>query len=170
MRKKIISIVAILALLLCACSSNSDNAETSSVGEYLSISADFPYYNTVEEITTASKRIIVGEITSTEDVLLDMGDGTKLPYIICTVKVRDVFKGDMVESIKVKVLGGNVGDSMVVSEAAPMAQKGNICFFALNHDYEKEEYEWPVNYDQGMQVLTGNEEDVPIGSEKFLLK
>jgi len=59
---------------------------------------------------------------------------------------------------------------MAVSEATPKVKTGNICFFALNHDYDREEYEWPVNYDQGMQILTGDPESVPIGNEKFMLK
>lgn len=112
------------------------------------LQADYPKYNTAEELVESSDLVFTGAVKNIEyqmiDVSTDKGadkdtgfvDGEEMPYTLYTIDVDKVYKGSIESStIIVKRAGGSFGSGEYVVENASEIEKGKNYLF-VTETYE----------------------------------
>ncbi len=116
--------------------------------EKITLSAEYPAYQNLSEMSSKADMVIQGEITGSKFQMLDIGidpksndpklnpggkiDHTKLPYTVYDVKVSEVFKGkaEKGDTIQLKQLGGDDGKKQYVcAETRSFKAKSDYIFF-----------------------------------------
>lgn len=88
------------------------------------ISADYPVYDEAQALVDTADLIFSGNVLSTSSELIDVrpeeerkssDEKQELPYTIYEIQVGEVYKGNVAgDTIHIKVLGGEVGDTEYV--------------------------------------------------------
>ena len=147
--KKIIAglLIAVLAIAGIGIGYKINQADAS--GEEKSVTvlqADYPQYNTAEELVESSNLVFTGTVKNIEYQMIDVGtgegpdedtgfvDNEEIPYTLYTIDVDKVYKGSIdSSSIIVKRAGGSLGDDEYVVEMRLRFQKGKIIYLLRKH-------------------------------------
>ncbi len=132
-----------------AVTESSDNTEY----ETVFVNADYPYYNSLQELYDAADLVIVARNNRNESTILNTGN--EIPYTVSSMSVTDVFKGDKsVDSIDVKQLGGLMDGVMYISQGVEqLVQDGEYFLFLETYDKSPAALLNPV---QGMYYVEGS--------------
>ena len=160
--KKIIAglFIAVAALLSVGIGYKFCQADASEKEKSITVlQADYPEYNTAEELVESSDLVFTGTVKNIEyqmiDVSTDEGadedtgfvDDEKMPYTLYTIDVDKVYKGSIESStIIVKRAGGSFGSDEYVLENASEIAKGKNYLF-VTETYE-DTYPSLLNADQ----------------------
>lgn len=117
------------------------------------VNADYPYYNSLQELYDAADLVIVARNNRNESTVLNTGN--EIPYTVSNMSVIDVFKGDKsIDSIDVKQLGGLMDGVMYISQdVEQLAQDGEYLLFLETYDKSPASLLSPV---QGMYYVEGS--------------
>lgn len=196
--EKITAFVLALASLLTLAGCNrvpvrEEAPQTSPADEitYQTISADWPFYEDIQDLVEHSTLIVAGTITDISFQLLDAR--TALPvtgeteeryrclYTMYTIDVTERYKGDPIESTQVRIIGGRENDyleeqttalgddiknGIPLLENMPELKIGETYLFAL-YQYE-DTAPTPVNLTQGILCLNHSglqDQSSPISAE-----
>ncbi len=132
-----------------AVTESSDNTEY----ETVLVNADYPYYNSLQELYDAADLVIVARNNRNESTILNIGND--IPYTVSSMSVTDVFKGDKsIESIDVKQLGGLMDGVMYISQGVEqLVQDGEYLLFLETYDKSPASLLNPI---QGMYYVEGS--------------
>lgn len=118
--------------------------------EKIMLSADYPKYDSLENLVDRADTIIRGKIIDWSDSELNISqdidsddeylnpggekDNSTIPYTVYTVEIEEIYKGNIKEkeTIQVKQLGGTIGNVEYVLEDAARAdfeKEKNYLFF-----------------------------------------
>lgn len=169
--KKMISLAILMAAALTfgACGKEADPVESEETA--VSLSADYPVYNTAQELVDQANLIFSGTVENITYELLDVRDkpvaGTEeggSPYAIYEVRVTNIYKGSSEEdTICIKCPSGGVFDGMEYAvENAVSLEKGRE-YLLLAETYENA-YPSLLNptqavYDLDAQKTAGEDEN-----------
>lgn len=142
------------------------------------LQADYPEYNTAEELVESADLVFTGIVKNIEYQMLDVStdegadedtgfaDDEKTPYTLYTIDVDKVYKGSVESSaIVVKRAGGSFGsDEYVVENASEIAKGKNYLFAAETYE---DAYPSLLNADQSsydvdapQNVMDGEEKEI----------
>ena len=144
------------------------------------LQADYPQYNTAEELVGSSDLIFTGTVKSIEYQMIDVStdkepdedtgfvDDEEMPYTLYTIDVDKVYKGSIESStIIVKRAGGNFGSDEYVVENASEIAKGKKYLF-VTETYE-DTYPSLLNADQSsydmdapQTIMDGEEKEITL--------
>ena len=131
MKKRAFMLVGILliSIVMSACSSNSKS--TTNENETTIIQAEYPVYDTAEEIVDASDLVFSGTVTEINyeslnvksetgaDSETGLVEATEIPYTIFDISIEKVYKGNVESSsISIKRPGGKIDGQFFVVEGA----------------------------------------------------
>ncbi len=121
--------------------------------ETVLVNADYPNYNSLQELYDAADLVIVARNNRNESTILNIGND--IPYTVSSMSVTDVFKGDKsVDSIDVKQLGGLMDGVMYISQGVEqLVQDGEYLLFLETYDKSPAALLNPV---QGMYYVEGS--------------
>lgn len=121
--------------------------------ETVFVNADYPYYNSLQELYDAADLVIVARNNCNESTILNIGN--EIPYTVSSMSVTDVFKGDKsIDSIDVKQLGGLMDGVMYISQGVEqLVQDGEYLLFLETYDKSPASFLSPV---QGMYYVEGS--------------
>lgn len=189
MKKITVFVLALASLLtLAGCNRASvqqETPQTSPADEitYQTISADWPFYEDIQDLVEHSTLIVAGTITDISFQLLDARTARPVTgeteeqyrclYTMYTIDVTERYKGDPTESIQVRIIGGRENDypeeqaavlgddiknGIPLLENMPELKIGETYLFAL-YQYE-DTAPTPVNLTQGILSLdhTGSQD------------
>ena len=178
--KKIIAglLIAVLAIAGIGIGYKINQADAS--GEEKSVTvlqADYPQYNTAEELVESSNLVFTGTVKNIEYQMIDVGtgegpdedtgfvDNEEIPYTLYTIDVDKVYKGSIdSSSIIVKRAGGSFGDEEYVVENASEISKGKNYLFVtkiyedtypslLNADQSSYDMDVPQTAMEGEEIM-----------------
>lgn len=148
--------IVIFVLLLVACNQST----------YREYHADYPYYQTFEDMTKKADSIFEGEVLSSavyainpsksDDFMKLLHDNEKpenddFVYTVYEIKVLTVYKGtlELNATIRIKVLGGNVGND-VYTDLKDVSFEHGYEFLFLTASFSNEFMPWSlINPEQG---------------------
>lgn len=148
MKKRAFILVGILfsLVLMSACNSNSNTAANEN--EVTVIQAEYPVYDTAEEIVNASDLVFSGIVTeinyeslnvkseSGADPETGLIGASEIPYTIFNIRIEQVYKGDVEsDSISIKQPGGKMDGQVFVVEDASTIEVGKTYLF-ITQTYE----------------------------------
>lgn len=145
MRKIFFSLIIIMTVMLCSCSNvRPEVSNEHSSNEVVTINADYPYYSTAGEIADKADIVFSGKVREKSDENLDVraqksdsepeiGDFISMPYTVYEISINKVYKGksDDDNAIKIKVMGGNLGDVEYQVEDSPKIEIGKEYLFLV---------------------------------------
>ena len=165
-----------------------DNAQLGVTGDKLLeaeksvtvLQADYPKYNTAEELVRSSDLVFAGTVKNIEYQMIDVStdkepdedtgfvDNEKMPYTLYTVDVDKVYKGSIESStIIIKRAGGSFGSDEYVVENASEIAKGKKYLF-VTETYE-DTYPSLLNADQSsydmdtpQTIMDGEEKEITL--------
>lgn len=138
-----------ITLTLAACGSTADTAEnTGDTGVATIIHAEYPYYDTANDLVNSADFIFSGTVEGVSYEMLDVrterdtdsaaGSSSSfgIPYTIYEIKVDTVYKGTAQEdTVSIKVPGGEMDGNQYIIEDAPAISLGETYLF-LTETYE----------------------------------
>ncbi len=148
MKKRAFMLVGILliSIVMSACSSNSKS--TTNENETTIIQAEYPVYDTAEEIVDASDLVFSGTVTEINyeslnvksetgaDSETGLVEATEIPYTIFDISIEKVYKGNVESSsISIKRPGGKIDGQFFVVEGASTIEVGETYLF-ITQTYE----------------------------------
>ena len=138
MKKRAFMLVGILliSIVMSACSSNSKS--TTNENETTIIQAEYPVYDTAEEIVDASDLVFSGTVTEInyESLNVKSETGAEIPYTIFDISIEKVYKGNVESSsISIKRPGGKIDGQFFVVEGASTIEVGETYLF-ITQTYE----------------------------------
>lgn len=148
MKKRAFILASILfsLVVMSACSSNSNTAANEN--EVTVIQAEYPVYDTAEEIVNASDLVFSGTVTEinyeslnvkTEtgaDPETGLAEASEIPYTIFDISIEQVYKGNVESnSISIKRPGGKMDGQVFVVEGASAIEVGETYLF-ITQTYE----------------------------------
>ena len=165
-----------------------DNAQLGVTGDKLLeaeksvtvLQADYPKYNTAEELVESSDLVFTGTVKNIEYQMIDVStdkepdedtgfvDDEKMPYTLYTVDVDKIYKGSIESStIIIKRAGGSFGSDEYVVENASEIAKGKKYLF-VTETYE-DTYPSLLNADQSsydmdtpQTIMDGEEKEITL--------
>ena len=121
-------VIALVAVIMAGCTNSLNNEVPDdlkskvqkSTHQTILVHADYPVYNSTEEIANAATNIYVGTVKDISFEVIDMKTGkadnsseslstSRMLYTVYTISVTDSIKGDNPEEIKICTLGGIAG-------------------------------------------------------------
>ena len=147
--KKIFSsiLLAGITLTLAACGSTANTAKNAE-GVVTTIHAEYPSYDTANDLVNSADLIFSGTVESIsyEDLNVRTESGTdsttglsssdSIPYTIYEIKVDTIYKGTAQEdTISIKVPGGEIDGTQYIVDDAPTISLGETYLF-LTKTYE----------------------------------
>ena len=148
MKKRAFMLVGILliSIVMSACSSNSKS--TTNENETTIIQAEYPVYDTAEEIVDASDLVFSGTVTEINyeslnvksetgaDSETGLVEATEIPYTIFDISIEKVYKGNVESSsISIKRPGGKIDGQFFVVEGTSTIEVGETYLF-ITQTYE----------------------------------
>ena len=142
MKKRAFILASILfsLVVMSACSSNSNTAANEN--EVTVIQAEYPVYDTAEEIVNASDLVFSGTVTEINYESLNVKSETgadsetglvetsEIPYTIFDISIEQVYKGnEESNSISIKRPGGKMDGQVFVVEDASAIEVGETYLF-----------------------------------------
>lgn len=144
MKKRAFMLVGILliSIVMSACSSNSKS--TTNENETTIIQAEYPVYDTAEEIVDASDLVFSGTVTEINyeslnvksetgaDSETGLVEATEIPYTIFDISIEKVYKGNVESSsISIKRPGGKIDGQFFVVEGTSTIEVGETYLFII---------------------------------------
>ncbi len=79
--------------------------------KFVTVEADWPYYDTAKEVVDASSNVYLGRVTDISFTVMDpSGEGlSRMLYTVYTVTVTENYKGEHPAEVKLCVMGGLKG-------------------------------------------------------------
>lgn len=148
MKKRAFILAGILfsLVVMSACNSNSNTAANEN--EVTVIQAEYPVYDTAEEIVNASDLVFSGTVTEINYESLNVNSETgadpetglveasEIPYTIFDISIEQVYKGnEESNSISIKRPGGKMDGQVFVVEDASAIEVGETYLF-ITQTYE----------------------------------
>lgn len=148
MKKRAFILASILfsLVVMSACNSNSNTAANEN--EVTVIQAEYPVYDTAEEIVNASDLVFSGTVTEINYESLNVNSETgadpetglvetsEIPYTIFDISIEQVYKGnEESNSISIKRPGGKMDGQVFVVEDASAIEVGETYLF-ITQTYE----------------------------------
>lgn len=142
----IVMSILLVSIMTSACGSNSD---TSSIErEVTSIHAEYPVFDTAEDIVDASNLVFSGTVTEISyetlnaksetgaDTLTGLLESSDIPYTIFEISVDQVYKGNVDgDTILIKRPGGKLDGETFVLDDASLIEQGETYLF-ITEGYE----------------------------------
>ena len=147
MKKTFCTIVLmVICLMIGAC--GKEAGETKNEGITTSIHADYPVYDTAQDLVRAADLVFSGSVenvtyetlnTGTEsgtDSVTGLSEAQGIPYTLYKIKVDEVYKGTVEgDTVIVKIPGGELDGNRYVLDEASTISKGETYLF-LTETYE----------------------------------
>lgn len=146
MKKPCLTLLIVLCFILSACGKESNISKNK--GTVTVIHADYPCYNTAQELVDSADLAFTGSIENITyeelDIKTESGDDSltgfaatqNIPYTIYEIKVKDVYKGNADnDTIYIKQPGGQIDDNVYVLEGISTISQGETYLF-LAETYE----------------------------------
>ncbi len=145
-RAFILASILFSLVVMSACSSNSNTAANEN--EVTVIQAEYPVYDTAEEIVNASDLVFSGTVTEINyeslnvksetgaDPETGLVEATEIPYTIFDISIEQVYKGHVESnSISIKRPGGKMDGQVFAVEDASTIEVGETYLF-ITQTYE----------------------------------
>lgn len=145
-RAFILASILFSLVVMSACSSNSNTAANEN--EVTVIQAEYPVYDTAEEIVNASDLVFSGTVTEINyeslnvksetgaDPETGLVEATEIPYTIFDISIEQVYKGHVESnSISIKRPGGKMDGQVFTVEDASTIEVGETYLF-ITQTYE----------------------------------
>lgn len=205
MKFRMLALILMIALTLTACSISTDNEDgqigisttesSSSVIKqevrYIKQYLDYVPYNSIDDLMSESDIVVIGEVTNisfmTHDDMTYPPPEIKLDKVLCTVydlDISNVYKGDVGDSIKLKMRGGLEDAAYTNEQVAVLGEQPvttiPICVeeptFEVGEKYllVLREYEdfagfyYPVGYYQGAYSINSTSDIFEENEESFV--
>lgn len=148
MKKRAFILIGILfsLVLMSACNSNLNTAANEN--EVAVIQAEYPVYDTAEEIVNASDLVFSGTVTEIDyeslnvksetgaDPETGLVEASEIPYTIFNINIEQVYKGNVEsDSLSIKRPGGKMDGQVFAIEDASTIEVGETYLF-LTQTYE----------------------------------
>lgn len=139
-KKSVIVLILAITILLSACATTDDNSkvEKESGVKQVVLSADYPVYDTAEDLVGAADFVFSGIVESITYESIDVSDAgneasdveNAIPYTIYEIKVSKVYQGESTEDkVYIKCPGGRIGNTEYVLDSANPIIKGETYLF-----------------------------------------
>lgn len=136
-----------VTLILAACSSKANTAENAE-GVVTTVHAEYPSYDTANDLVNAADLIFSGTVESIsyeelnvrtesgKDSTTGLSSSDSIPYTIYEINVDTIYKGTAQEdTISIKVPGGEMDGNQYIVDEAPTISLGETYLF-LTKTYE----------------------------------
>lgn len=137
MKNPCLTMLLLLCFLLSACGGASDTGKNE--GTVTVIHADYPYYDTAQELVDSADLVFTGTVENITCEELDVSAekaGELIPYTIYEIRVEDVYKGNADDdTICIKQPGGQINGGTYILEGASAISQGETYLF-LTQTYE----------------------------------
>lgn len=146
MKKLYFTLLLVLCFMLPACGKESNISKNK--GTVTVIHADYPCYNTAQELVDSADLVFTGSVEnityeeldikteSEDDSLTGFVAAQNIPYTIYEIKIKDVYKGDADDdTICIKQPGGQIDDNTYILEGISVISQGETYLF-LAETYE----------------------------------
>ena len=144
--KRIILSVIVLSLLICAVSCGNslektypEDLQTEADLEctVILVDADWPYYNTARDVVSASSNVFSGKVTDISFEIIDLvtgkeardpetSDNTRMLFTVYTVEVKENYKGEAAQTVKIARIGGlkkyNMNEQRILMELSGLME------------------------------------------------
>lgn len=139
-QKSAIVLILAITILLSACTTTDDNSkvEKESDVKQVVLSADYPVYDTAEDLVGAADFVFSGTVENITYEAIDVSDDgneqsdveNAIPYTVYEIKVSKVYQGESTdETVYIKCPGGRIGDTVYVLDSANPIIKGETYLF-----------------------------------------
>lgn len=146
MKKPCLTLLIVLCFMLPACGKESNISKNE--GTVTVIHADYPYYNTAQELVDSADLVFTGTVENITCEELDVGTETgddsltgfvatqSIPYTIYEIRIGDVYKGNVDDDIIcIKQPGGQINGNTYILEGISVISQGETYLF-LTETYE----------------------------------
>lgn len=159
---------AVLLVSLCGCSHENNEKPI------YYVQADYPMYETLNELFNEATHVIYGCITDVSNEMLSYSippsESDKEPTTVYTLDIQHCYKGETSSNIfYIRQFGGENDEKIVIYPDEPRLTLGDKYVLFLGGNCVDENTAWLLNPHQSAYCVSNNEKFIDVGGKGFLL-
>ena len=166
--RRIFALLLVVALIALLCGCQADTGEKSVYYRH----ADYPIYDTFNELFSQATHVIYGRITDISQEMLSYSishsELDKEPTTVYTVEILQHYKGEISSNIfYIRQFGGETDTAVYIYPDEPQLVLGDNYILFLGGNCIDENTAWLLNAHQSVYLVSENKEIIDVGGKGF---